>query len=146
MYIYNVWIASFTRKTAKDLTLSDGTFLPKNTYLLAPALAISADSTIYPNADIFDGLRFYNLRQQSPQNEHMYQLTTTDKHMLHFGAGRHACPGRWFAAAEVKLILANLILQYDMKMKDGIRPKGISFQNVFAPNPMVPVLFKRREI
>jgi cytochrome P450 len=139
-------IASFTRKTAKDLTLSDGTFLPKNTYLLAPSLAISADPTIYPNADTFDGLRFYNLRQESPQNEHKYQLTTTDKHMMHFGAGRHACPGRWFASAELKLILVNLILQYDMKTKDGIRPKGILFQNQYMPNPMVPVLFKRREI
>ena len=121
-------IVSFTRKSINDITLSDGTFLHKNTYVIAPFLAISADQTIYPNADTFDGLRFYSLRQQSPQNEHKYQLTSTDTTMMHFGAGRHACPSRWFASAELKLILVTLVLQYDIKMKDGIRPKEFFFR------------------
>jgi cytochrome P450 len=137
---------SFNRKTVKDITLSDGTLLPRNTYLVAPALAVSADPSLYPNADSFDGLRFYNLRQQSLRDEYKYQFSTIDKHMLHFGAGRHACPGRWFAGAEIKLIMATLILQYDMKLKDGVRPKSIQFQAQQAPNPMAEVLFKRREV
>ena len=144
--ILMAFTVSFNRKTVKDITLSDGTFLPRNTYLVAPALAVSSDPSIFPNADSFDGLRYYNLRQQSSRDEYKYQLSTIDKHMLHFGAGRHACPGRWFASAEIKLILATLILQYDMKLKDGVRPKSILFQAQQLPNPFADVLFKRREV
>jgi cytochrome P450 len=139
-------IASFTRKTAKDITLSNGTFLPKNTFLFAPALAISFDTSLYPNADAFDGLRFYNLRQQSPEDENRYQLTSIGKTQVHFGVGRHACPGRWLASVEIKLILATLILQYDLKVKDGVRPKNILMQAVQFVDPTAEVLFKQRQV
>ncbi len=36
-----------------------------------------------------------------------------------FGFGRHACPGRFFAANEIKLVLAQLLLNYDMKLPEG---------------------------
>jgi cytochrome P450 len=139
-------IATFTRKTAKDITLSNGTFLPRNTFLIAPALAISFDTSLFPNAESFDGLRFYNLRQQSPEDENRHQLTSIGKTMVHFGAGRHACPGRWLASVEIKLILATLILQYDLKLKDGARPKSILFQAQQLVDPTAEVLFKQRGV
>jgi cytochrome P450 len=37
-----------------------------------------------------------------------------------FGFGRHACPGRFFAANEIKMIIANFVLAYDMKLPDGV--------------------------
>lgn len=78
------------------MTLSDGTYLPKGTLLMAPTLAISADPEVYPEAGRFDGLRFYKMRKQSAADDHKFQLTSTSKTMLHFGTGRHACPGRWY--------------------------------------------------
>lgn len=142
----NLLLVSFHRKVASDLTLSDGTYLPRNTYLFAPSMAVSADSSIYPDPDSFDGLRFYKLRQRTPQDEYKHQLSTIDKNMLHFGAGRHACPGRWFASSEIKLILVTLIMKHDMKLKDSIRPKTIQMQTLRAADPRSEVLFKKREV
>jgi cytochrome P450 len=82
----------------KDMTLSDGTYIPKGTLLLAPSLAISADNEVYSNTDTFDGLRYYKMRKDSAVNENRFQFTSTSGTMLHFGTGRHACPGRWWVA------------------------------------------------
>ena len=38
--------------------------------------------------------------------------------------GRHACPGRFFATSELKLILAYMILNYDIEPLDK-RPEDI---------------------
>jgi len=100
---------SFDRKVLKSLRLADGTFLPKGTRVIAPALAISADPDVYEDPETFDGLRFYKMRQRSPADENKYQITSTSKNMMHFGAGRHACPGRWFMSVELKMLLAGTL-------------------------------------
>ncbi|KAK5131277.1 hypothetical protein LTR08_001182 [Meristemomyces frigidus] len=41
------------------VVLPDGTFLPKNTKVGVPVLAMHRDGAIYPDADRFDALRFY---------------------------------------------------------------------------------------
>jgi cytochrome P450 len=140
-------VSSFQRRAAKNITLSDGTFIPAGTLLMAPSLAVSADESIYPDADTFDGLRYFKLRQRSKEDENIHQFTTTSKNMLHFGVGRHACPGRWFASAEIKMVLAELILEYDFKLKEGEgKPKSLNRQYQNMPNPTAQLLFKRREL
>ncbi|KAK1499410.1 ent-kaurene oxidase [Colletotrichum cuscutae] len=37
-----------------------------------------------------------------------------------FGFGRHACPGRFFAATEIKMLIARLLLEYDIRMPEGV--------------------------
>lgn len=49
-------------------------------------------------------------------------VTTSDIHLA-FGHGRHACPGRFFVAHELKLIGAALLLDYDIKAIEE-RPKA----------------------
>lgn len=140
-------VISFPRKAVQDLTLSDGTFIHAGTFVIAPSLAISADESIYPDADNFDGLRYYRLRQRSREDENMHQLTSTSKTMTHFGLGRHACPGRWFASAEIKTVLASLLLEYDFKLKEGEgRPKNMLVQVLQLPDPRAEILFKRMEV
>ncbi len=83
--------------------------------------------------------------RQDPKEENKYQFVSTANTQLHFGGGRHACPGRWFASHEIKLILSALILEYDMKTKDGEgRPKNILFQSQLSPNPNAEIMFKSR--
>ncbi|KAH7353186.1 hypothetical protein BKA66DRAFT_383102, partial [Pyrenochaeta sp. MPI-SDFR-AT-0127] len=36
-----------------------------------------------------------------------------------FGYGHHTCPGRFLAANKVKMIIARLSLDYDLKMPDN---------------------------
>jgi cytochrome P450 len=64
-----------------------------------------------------------------------------------FGYGRHACPGRFFAANEIKLILARIVLQYDLRMPGGAteRYAKIIQGSSAAPNPRLVIEFKKAE-
>lgn len=39
---------------------------------------------------------------------------------LTWGYGRHACPGRFLANNELKMILAHALINYDWKLPDGV--------------------------
>jgi len=65
---------------------------------------------------------------------------------LSFGAGRHACPGRFFAAMELKVLLAYIICNYDFKLTtDGARPKNTFFSFSCMPDFDTELMFKVRD-
>src|SRR5690348_3277756 len=101
---------SFLRKVMKPISLSDGTQLPVGTRVVAPLAGIAHDERFFPNADQFDHLRFFRLRQESAEANNRLQFTSIGDTYVNFGAGRNACPGRFFAGNEIKLILARFVL------------------------------------
>lgn len=38
---------------------------------------------------------------------------------MHFGFGRQACPGRFFASAAIKCIIIHLLENFEIKLTDG---------------------------
>ena len=54
-------------------------------------------------------------------------------------------PGRFFAVNEVKVLLAFVLLKYDIKFKDGIRPADTCFMGQPVPHTTAEVLFRRRK-
>ena len=57
-----------------------------------------------------------------------------------FGYGKYACPGRFYASNEMKLVLANLLLLYDFKLPDGAeRPLNISVDSDMIPDLRVTI-------
>ncbi|KAH7357234.1 cytochrome P450 [Rhexocercosporidium sp. MPI-PUGE-AT-0058] len=141
----NLTLVSFQRKVLRTIILHDGTTLPVGPLIFAPGNAISTDNAIFPNGDTFDGLHFYKLREASSEAKNKHQLTSISNTQLHFGAGRHACPGRWYASAEIKLIIVSLLSKYDIKLRDGeTRPESIKFQHRNVPDPKAQVLFRKR--
>ncbi|KAI8302054.1 Cytochrome P450 monooygenase 1 [Colletotrichum sp. SAR11_59] len=76
------------------------------------------DSTIYENPLEFDGYRFLRMRQ-TPGKENQAHFVTTSPDSLGFGHGQHACPGRFFAANEVKIAMCHLLLKYDLELVPG---------------------------
>ena len=57
----------------------------------------------------------------------------------------YCSPGRFFAANELKLMLAHLVLTYDLKMEeDGVVPPFKQFGQVTAPSTNAKVLFRKR--
>ena len=59
--------------------------------------------------------------------------------------GRHACPGKWFASYEIKLILTNLLSKFDTKLKEGdSQPRNFIFQTMNNPNPAAEMPFRTR--
>ncbi|OKL62743.1 hypothetical protein UA08_01139 [Talaromyces atroroseus] len=137
---------SMHRYVEKPTKLSDNTLLPKGAWVTIAATP-AKDANIWTEPDTFDGLRFYNLRQQAG-NESRYQLTTTSSEQIGFGVGRHACPGRFFASHELKFLLAQLIVKFDWKLSDSEqgRPKSLEIGTEMMPNRNVVLLRKSRQI
>jgi cytochrome P450 len=132
------------RAARQDHTFSDGTTVPRGTTLVVSAYPIHTDETIYPDALNFDPFRFVKLKEQDTSGRR-FDMATTSAESLAFGHGRHACPGRYFAACELKLMLAHLVMNYDMKLEnDGVRPADMWVAANCVPNPNAKVLFRRR--
>lgn len=53
-------------------------------------------------------------------------------------------PGRFFAVNEIKTMMANVLLNYDVKTEDGVRPKNVNMGATFIPNLKAKLLFRRR--
>lgn len=105
------------RTTLDDVTLTDGTTLPKGASLKV-FLDTHFNSSVYPEPHKFDAYRFLKLRGQEGQ-ENSWQFVTTSAEHAGFGHGQHACPGRFFASNEVKIVLCYMLLKYDWRLKVG---------------------------
>ena len=105
----------------KSFTLSDGTFLPRGAMLAAPTMMFGLDPELTEDPEVFDGFRSYkkNLASEDAGRFEKTQFVTTSPLYLSFGYGRHACPGRFFAAEQIKSLLCQVILQYDIMYDEG---------------------------
>ncbi|PSN68834.1 ent-kaurene oxidase [Corynespora cassiicola Philippines] len=149
MRYYPPGATSFTRKVLKGITLSNGQYIPPGVVLEVPAWAIYRDDANYPDGDTFDGFRHYKLRQSGTATDHARnQFVTTNETNLAFGYGRHACPGRFFAASEIKMMLARLVLDYDFKNVEGEveRYPNIETGRSSAPDPRRVLMFKKVKV
>ncbi|KAH7048220.1 cytochrome P450 monooxygenase [Macrophomina phaseolina] len=130
------------RKTTSHVKLSVGPELPPDTMIAVSAWESNNGPDIV-DPDNFDGFRFEKLRRL-PGNELKYQLAGTGRYATGFGFGGHACPGRFFAINEMKIIFAYLLLNYDIKTRDG-RPKNLQKPTgTIYPDPKAEILFKSR--
>ena len=117
--------------------------------LAAAAAHNHLDSSTYENPLEFDGFRFLKMKESAVVDGHnpnkKFDMISTSPQFLAFSHGRHACPGRFFATAELKMILAYAIITYDMKLTDGVRPPDVVLMNTPLANPSAEVLFRRRQ-
>lgn len=58
---------------------------------------------------------------------------------------RHNSPGRFFAANELKCLLAHVVTNYDVKIANGIIPDPSWYSNSKTPNRDAEVLFRKRQ-
>ncbi|KAM5349587.1 hypothetical protein ACJ41O_006092 [Fusarium nematophilum] len=154
MRCYPLAAASFQRKVLKSFTLSNGQVIPAGVIVEVPAGSIAADDAIFENADVFDCLRFYKLRQEKGKHGSgtkaaevvaNSQFVSVSESNLTFGYGRHACPGRFFAANEIKMIMANILLHYEVKNPDGVteRHKNIRTGSQLSPDPTKRIMVRK---
>jgi hypothetical protein len=62
-----------------------------------------------------------------------------------FGRLSSSPPGRFFAGNELKAMLCNVILKYDVRMEvDGVRPEDFAVGTTMLPNQKAKVLFRKR--
>lgn len=138
------WVVNMPRQAKAPITLSDKTYIPSGTYVSIGPVPMH-DPSIYPSPTKFDGHRFMNLRN-APGAENKYQFVTTSPEITVFGHGHHACPGRFFASNELKLLLAHMLMYYDWKLPEG-QTKVECVRNGLgaSPNSRQKVLFRSRK-
>ncbi|GJE99517.1 cytochrome P450 [Phanerochaete sordida] len=136
---------SVRRKALRPFTFSDGTFIPKGTILVMPPLATHFDEANYVNAAAFDPWRYVRVKEQD-RDPSKHQFITTSPEYIGWGHGKHACPGRFFAANELKAMMAHVITHYDVKLeKGGVRPENVHIAMTISPDPEARVLFRERK-
>ena len=147
-----------------DHTFANGVTLPKGTRVGFPLWAVVRSEktetfspeynqdTGNPGPDVFDGYRFQRLRRV-PGRENRHQAATTSHDSPNFGHGPHACPGRFFAIYEIKILLVQLLLNYDMRFKGDVerkggherRPKCVTNELSLYPDPEAELEIRRRQ-
>ncbi|KAF8621411.1 hypothetical protein AX15_007823 [Amanita polypyramis BW_CC] len=132
------------RKVMKDFTFSDGTMIPAGNLIAVAMRPIHLDSEYYKDPTTFDAFRFEKMRKEEGENT-KHKFVSLDLNYLLFGHGRQACVGRFFAANELKTMLAHVLLNYDIKMADGRgRPSNLWIGGEVMPDPTANVLFRKR--
>lgn len=101
------------RVPTKPVTLPDGTVVYPGQNVVVD-IGSMRDPELYDSPETFDGYRFLRMRDQPGKETQAHLVSTSPSHMG-FGHGLHACPGRFFAANEAKVILAKLIMEFDWR-------------------------------
>lgn len=103
------------------------------------------DEDVYPEPHRYNPYRFIEMRK-TPGGENKAHLVSATAEHFGFGHGIYACPGRFFAANELKIALAHILLKYDWKLAEGcedLQPVAAGFH--YAYNPKIKLLIKRRK-
>lgn len=132
-----------TRIAKENIKLSDGTVLRKGEMVCVTSNKMW-DDTLYEKVDQWNPYRFLEMREHADK-QHVAQLVSTSPDHLAFGHGQHACPGRFFAANEVKIALITILLKYDVALMDGCSPSTFTYGFTMNPDPMVKLQVRRRQ-
>lgn len=153
MRVYPLSLSTFQRKVYKPITLSNGQFIPAGVIIEIPAHSIVHDPERFDRPDRFNAFRHYQARNAASLNGEKKagggaanQMVSTSLNNLPFGYGRQACPGRFFAANEIKMIVARAILDYEIQLVDGAteRYPNIEYNeavSLFSPSFLIFLLY-----
>ncbi|EME80810.1 uncharacterized protein MYCFIDRAFT_139852 [Pseudocercospora fijiensis CIRAD86] len=134
---FSVFSIARTITSPHGIDLPDGLHLPPGTKIAVPNLGIHRDPTNYENPNEFDAFRFVHSRES---------MVLTSESALHFGYGRHACPGRFFAAQEMKLMLAYVVLNFDVKIAGSGPRRTRDLKAAALPDAKAEIWIRRRHI
>ncbi|KAI7773647.1 cytochrome P450 [Diaporthe eres] len=137
--------ASLERIALKPFTFTNGLHLPEGTWIGTPHSPLFQGEAYYPNPSDFDPRRHARMRDSpDPQVRRQSPITATSDHSMHFGHGRHTCPGRHMASDEVKLVMAHLLLSYDFALF-GPRPENMRLLKFNVPNMTARIWLRQRK-
>jgi ent-kaurene oxidase len=145
-YGTNSYAVAFNRKVLQQHVLSDGTILPKSCWIAVASGPLMQDASQFSNPSTFDGFRYHRMRQEdsSLAVAKTSQFTSTGVYSLVFGHGRYACPGRFFAGLEAKLMMVYILEHYEFRLPPGAsRPKNIVYADALVPDPKACLEFRK---
>ncbi|TDZ28394.1 Cytochrome P450 monooxygenase TRI1 [Colletotrichum spinosum] len=134
------------REATKPITLSNGLELPEGTRI-AVSGQLMRDFATYADPGRFDGYRYLCMRERLGNgNDGAAHFVSTSPEHLGFGHGQHACPGRFFAANEIKIILCHLLMKYDWRMAPNVRPSSNHYGYTIEVDPKAKIEIRRRDV
>ncbi|KAF7320658.1 Cytochrome P450 [Mycena chlorophos] len=161
-------VVAMTREVRAEggFVFGDGVRVPRGAILSVVADPVQRDGGLYEGAECFDGFRFSRAREASaaagapatatdgasgggPRVFNRQMVSTAPDHVV-FGHQVHACPGRFFAATELKAMLAHILIEYDVEAAEGAkegeegRPRDAWFAFFRMPSPTGEVRVRRR--
>ncbi|KAF3010112.1 hypothetical protein E8E14_000533 [Neopestalotiopsis sp. 37M] len=139
-------LITFTRWVWHDLPVLD-LVIPKHTNIGVPSQAMTMDPEINENPLHFDGFRFSKLRSNAdsdPAVAASCQWASSSLDNMAFGYGRVGCTGRQFASVEIKMILIEILMNYELGTPPGGRPASLCYDAQIMPNPEAKIPMKRR--
>lgn len=139
----NMITGGMGRVAKQPTTLPSGLHIPAGAYTTV-LLTSHMDPYLFPSPETYNPRRFLEMRSR-PGQEKNWQLVTTSPHHLAFGYGAHACPGRFLAAAEVKIALVRLLMDYDWRLQ-GERSGDVGLVSALrVADPTASVWFRARK-
>ncbi|KAF4222326.1 hypothetical protein CNMCM5878_005608 [Aspergillus fumigatiaffinis] len=112
-HMLTVALGTFSRFTRQNIKLTNGTEIPTGTPVMVTN-DVAGDADIYLDPEVFDGYRYLRMREGADKARAPF--TTTGQNHLGFGYGKYACPGRFFAATEIKIALCHMLLKYEWRL------------------------------
>ncbi|KAM6506353.1 hypothetical protein FSOLCH5_013340 [Fusarium solani] len=152
----------------EGMTTPSAVHIPKGCGVNTHSYAVLHDPEVYPDAQQFQPFRFTERREDESVERHLHPshqwigiaidpsnqristnrarnaFPTTSNEYLVFGHGRNACPGRFFAANMLKLMLGYLVMNYDFEMQES-RPKNMWIGVNRVPPMQATIKVRRRE-
>ncbi|UKZ78724.1 hypothetical protein TrVFT333_006470 [Trichoderma virens FT-333] len=125
--------------------------LPKGSLISFLGQPAHADEAIYDEPQKYDPFRFSRAREAALAAElaktNTLSFVSTGPDYLPFGHGKHACPGRFLIDFELKIIIAYVLTNYDLRLPEeygGKRPPNRWVAEAVFPPSGVKLLVKRR--
>lgn len=145
-----IWLTAIVspqRVALSAYTLKDGTHIPKGCRIAFTNAEHQMDPAITPDPFTFDPMRSYHRRYSSPDQHDRHQAVLTDvDNNLTFGYGNQACPGRFLGVAEIKMLVARLLTEFEFMYPEGkSMPRTLGAdENVFM-DPSARLLMRKRK-
>jgi cytochrome P450 len=91
-------------------------------------------------------MRWYRKRYETGEvTNHLAVIP--EKDYIHFGFGRQACPGRYYAVGAVKIMMIKLLSEFEFKFVDGKRrPKVFTADEYCFLNPTSKLMVRKRRV
>ncbi|KAL3421057.1 cytochrome P450 [Phlyctema vagabunda] len=132
----------------------DGVHIPKGTNVSVFAYPPQMDEETYKNPYEFDPFRFSRMREAEAEadvaesSKNNLTFVSIGPQYLPFSYGKHACPGRFLVDFELKMLVAYLVMNYDLELPEryqGQRPETKWVAEASFPDTSAKMRVRRRK-
>ncbi|KAH9988480.1 cytochrome P450 [Xylariaceae sp. FL0662B] len=128
------------RKALEPYTFSDGSVsVPAGATVCVSAHDLMHDPQIYVEPDAFEPSRFLSHNLQNLQR----RFTEVSETFPTWGYGSLACPGRFHASLVMKMVVAQLLLKYEITLEDSRARTRWSWETFTMPYESTRIVLKR---